>query len=252
VVIQYLETKLYHKRFSPKAHDFKYNIFYLMIDLDTLQNVNNYSCLSYNRFNIWSLFSKDYGNDNDGLNLKRFKDLRQEYNIPNGKIYLITIPKFLGHSFNPVSFFFFYNEDQKLCAVLAEVHNTFKERHCYLLKHSDNRAIINTDIMEADKVFHVSPFFPVSGHYAFHFADYDDHLKIKINYFNEKQEKMLATGLHASKKILRKYKPFSLAIRYPFISLVILFRIHYHAAHLWFKKIRFFRKPTPPSQSISS
>lgn len=250
--IQFLSTKVYHQRLLPHKHVLNHDIFYYMIDLDDLKDFDNYACSSYNRFNIWSLYSKDYGFDGDGLNPQRFQDIKTHYHIPDGKICLITIPRFFGHSFNPVSFFLFYNIDQKLVAVLSEVHNTFGERHCYICQHQDHRPIEKDDTLQATKIFHVSPFFPVSGYYEFKFDIASEKIAIKIDYFNEKGEKLLVTGINALSEKLKKNKPISLAIRFPFIGIKIILLIHYHAALLWLKKTQFFKKPPPPSQQISS
>ncbi len=252
MAIQLLDTFIYHKRFLPKRYSLNHRIFYYMINLDDLNDFNHYALSRLNRFHIWSLSSKDYGFDNDGLSLERFDKIKAEYAIPDGTIYLVTIPKFLGYSFNPVSFFLFYDNDNLLRAVLSEVHNTFKERHCYLCRHDDGSVIQPTDIMRATKIFHVSPFFPVSGYYEFQFNNQIDALTIKIDYYNDQNQKTLATGIKAKKTILTKTKPIILALRYPFIGLYILLLIHYHAVILWLKKIAFYKKPKPPSQQISS
>ncbi|MFT6084749.1 MAG: DUF1365 family protein [Alphaproteobacteria bacterium] len=252
MTIQFLPTKVYHKRFLPKTHILNHDIFYYMIDLDALDDIHNYAISAYNKFHVWSIYSKDYGFDGDGLNPKRFDEIRQHYHIPQGKTYLVTTPRFLGHSFNPVSFFLFYDAQKRLRAVLSEVHNTFKERHCYISQHCDGREILSNDVMRAKKIFHVSPFFPVLGFYHFQFHDTNKRLMIKIDYYNQEGQKTLATGIQATKEKLKKTKPLMLAIRYPFISIKILLLIHYHAVLLWLKKIRFFKKPPPPSQPISS
>jgi DUF1365 family protein len=252
MAIQLLHTQVYHKRFLPKQHSLCHNIFYYMVALTDLPKLNDYALSSYNHFNVWSLASSDYGFDGDGLNPERFEKIKSDYHIPNGIIYLITVPKFLGYGFNPVSFFLFYDTQNHLRAVLSEVHNTFKERHSYISRHDDGGIIRPTDIMRATKIFHVSPFFPVSGHYLFQFHNNDTGLNIKIDYYNEQNQKTLATGIKATKQTLTKTKPIILALRYPFISIKILLLIHYHAVILWLKKIAFFKKPKPPSRHISS
>ena len=87
----------------------------------------------------------------------------------NGEIVLYCFPRMLGYVFNPVSFFVCHDAAGTVRAVLAEVNNTFGESHCYLLAHADGRALVSGETMTAPKVFHVSPFFPVAGHYEFRF-----------------------------------------------------------------------------------
>jgi len=250
--IHLLSSKIYHQRLHPKKHVLNHDIFCYMIDLDDIENLNNYALCNYNRFGIWSIYNKDYGFDKDGLNPSRFEKIKNEYHIPTGKIYFVTVLRFLEHSFNPVSFFLFYDLENNLVAVLAEVHNTFGERHCYLCKHPDNRPIDEQDTLRATKIFHVSPFFPVSGYYEFKFNINNKKISIHIDYFAKDGQKLLVTGINALSKKLEKNEPILLAIRYPFIGLKIILLIHYHAAILWLKKIQFFKKPPPPSQQISS
>lgn len=64
--------------------------------------------------------------------------------------YLITAPKFLGYSFNPVSFWYLYSVDNELTAIIAEVNNTFGERHIYLLKPSESPAEAADSLPEND------------------------------------------------------------------------------------------------------
>lgn len=247
-----LKAKIYHHRLLPKKHHLNHNIFYYMMPLDKVNELNRLCLTRYNQFHIWSISSGDYGFDGDGLNIKRFETIKHDYHIPDGHIDFITVPKFLGHQFNPVSFFLFYDTNANLKAVLAEVHNTFGERHCYLCRHDDGRTITADDILRAEKIFHVSPFFPVSGYYLFQFMNDKKSFNVKIDYYNEQNQKTLVTGIKATKINLTKSKPIWLAIRYPFISVQVLFLIHYHAVILWLKKIMFYKKPKPPSQQISS
>jgi DUF1365 family protein len=75
----------------------------------------------------------------------------------------------LGYVFNPVSFWFCHDRGGALRAVLAEVNNTFGERHNYLVAHADGRPIRDGEALRARKLFHVSPFLAVHGDYRFRF-----------------------------------------------------------------------------------
>ena len=62
--------KVIHRRFKPKVHHFKYNVFSLLVDLDELDLINNKLLIfSYNKFNIISFFDKDHG-ERDGTSIK--------------------------------------------------------------------------------------------------------------------------------------------------------------------------------------
>ena len=94
---------------------------------------------------------------------------------------LLTNARVLGHVFNPLSVFWCHGPAGELRAVIAEVHNTYGERHCYLLRpDADGRA-------GADKAFYVSPFFAVDGHYEMTFTDptVDEALAVSITLARE-------------------------------------------------------------------
>ena len=80
-----------------------------------------------------------------------------------GRLMLLAQPRFLGHVFNPVSFWLAHDEEENLVAVIAEVSNTFGDRHSYLCRKSDNSPIGASDRLQATKIFYVSPFQPVEG-----------------------------------------------------------------------------------------
>tara|TARA_Y100001935_G_C17307054_1_gene513008 strand:+ start:2194 stop:4056 length:1863 start_codon:yes stop_codon:yes gene_type:complete len=99
--------------------------------------------------------------------------------------FLLTCPTFFGLNFNPVSFFYLLNSSQDIIAVIAEVHNTYKEKHLYLLTNPiEKKGYLN---FETVKNFHVSPFFTVDGKYRFIFSKNMDNIEITINYFKGNQ-----------------------------------------------------------------
>ena len=85
------------------------------------------------------------------------------------KIELLAQPNVMGYTFNPVSFWLCRDDAGGLVAVIAEVTNTFGDRHSYLCTHSDLRPICPDDRLMAQKIMHVSPFQPVEGGYEFRF-----------------------------------------------------------------------------------
>ena len=101
--------------------------------------------------------------------------------LADGEVRLMTLPRVLGYGFNPVSFWLCHDRDGGLRAVVAEVNNTFGERHSYLCRHDDHRAIGAGDRIRARKAFHVSPFMAVEGQYVFRFALDRTHAAIAID-----------------------------------------------------------------------
>ena len=77
---------------------------------------------------------------------------------------LLTQPRVFGFVFNPVSFWFCFDGQNQLYAVVAEVTNTYGTRHSYLCHKPDHSPIAPTDRILADKLMHVSPFQKIEGH----------------------------------------------------------------------------------------
>ena len=136
-----------HKRFKPKEHYFKYNVFSFLIDLNELNIIEKkIKFFSYNKFNLISFYDEDHGN-RDGSSLIHWvkKNLNQiSVNTSQIKIKLLCYPRILGYVFNPLSIFFVYDKNSSLKAILYEVKNTFGEQHTYVFKiDSKNKNIQN-------------------------------------------------------------------------------------------------------------
>jgi len=173
-------------------------------------------------------------------------------NINNVKeVILITLPRVLGYVFNPVSFYFCYDKNENLKAVICEVNNTFKETHIYLCKPEKGDSIEDNDWLESKKMFHVSPFFKREGYYQFRFSSKKENLGIWINYFDNDNTKLLSTSVvgqfvEASKSNLRKA-----FWNYPLITFKTIFLIHWQAVKIISKKIRYIPKPKQLKDNIT-
>ena len=155
-----------HKRFKPKKHFFKYNVFSLFLDLDEINELDEkISFFSYNKFNILSFFDKDHGY-RDGSSIKDWLiPILNKKNIStkNIKIKILCYPRIFGYVFNPLSIFFIYDTDSNPIAILYEVKNTFGEQHTYIFKVENNKILQHS----CKKKFHVSPFIEMDCDYFF-------------------------------------------------------------------------------------
>lgn len=248
-----LPSKIYHKRFSIKEYDFTHDGFFLYLDLDNLDEINNMKLFSLNRFNFFSIFYKDYGNGKFDHPKEYILNILQENKVDISKIdkiFLITMPRIFGYVFNPVSFWLCFNKKQDLVLSLAEVNNTFGERHSYICNKKNMERISSGDIIEKEKLFHVSPFFKIRGKYKFKFDISDEKIKIDINYFEENKVS-LSTYIKGNIVAMRDIEFAKYIFLYPFLTLKVILLIHYHAFILWIKKIKFFTKPNKPKKDIS-
>ena len=238
------EGRIYHERFKPFNHKFFYNLFFIKFPISKINELNT-TVLSLNRFNLFSLYDKDYlDGSNRPLSLKIKEVLNREGVKAEGEIYLQTTLRVLGYGFNPVSFWYIHDLNGQLEAILSEVNNTFGDRHYYLLQNFENYKKISTK-----KVFHVSPFFDIEGDYQFSFNP----KSVSINYFDNKnhdyffKSSIAETSVmdYSSKNLLKMF------FKHPLMSFVVMFRIHWQALKLYFKKAQFYRRPEPPREILT-
>jgi DUF1365 family protein len=148
-----------------------------------------------------------------------------------------------------VSFWLSYDHLGHLRAVIAEVTNTYGDRHSYLCHREDRAPITREDTIQAQKIFHVSPFQPVAGTYTFRFDIRPDRIGIWIDYTTPGGG--LFTNLIGPRQTLTNAGILASALRRPFGSRRVLALIHWQALKLWLKKVKFHGRPTPPAEDIS-
>ena len=251
-----------HTRLRPVVNAFAYGTYYLRLPLRSMGEAG-FGCrlMSRNRFNLLAFRDTDHGDGQQPL-VAWIDGLLKSEGVPDadGEIWLQAMPRVLGFVFNPVSFWFCHRKDGALRAVLCDVRNTFGERHFYLLDTGD--AIGNGQELTARKVFHVSPFCAVQGHYRFRFVRvaYRDSEGVR----QEQRENTLACidYVDASDALLKtsvsgQSAPVSSAavarafFGYPLMTFGVVVRIHWQALRLWLRRVPFFRKPVPPQQEVT-
>ena len=178
-----LNTTVYHKRYLPVVHSFSHKVLYVVLNLKDLRFIKT-RLFSINHFNIFSVFWKNYGFETFQDPEVYLKNTLEKFAI-NPKIVddmvLVTMPKILGYMFNPVSFWLCFNKQSELIVVLVDVNNTFGERHGYLCFSKNLNPITKDEILTKNKIFHVSPFCDVAGHYEFRFSIDSSKIDIDIN-----------------------------------------------------------------------
>ncbi|MBT9566951.1 MAG: DUF1365 domain-containing protein [Thiobacillus sp.] len=232
-----------HIRQQPTTHRFDYRVYFVRLPMHDLAHVES-RWFSRNRFNLLSFHDCDHGDGGDSLVWARSL-LKQHGLAADGAIWLTTFPRVLGYAFKPVSFWHCHRADGELVAVLAEVNNTFGERHVYLLRTNDPNATLH-----AEKVFHVSPFFPVRGDYTFQFYQRDDIFRARIDYATGSGE-TLRTAWQGRLQPLTPRVCLRAFFSYPLMTWSVIARIHLQALLLLSKRVPFFRKPKLPSSEVT-
>lgn len=168
----------------------------------------------------------------------------------DGPVWLHTFPRMLGYAFKPVSFWFCHRADGALVAVIAEVNNTFGERHCYLLAEPDGGPLAQGRELSARKVFHVSPFCSVEGTYRFRFFNRSDRALARIDY-HDAQGALLLTSLSGELVDADRATVRRALFGQPLFTLGVIARIHWQALKLWLAKVPFHGKPEPPEAFVT-
>jgi DUF1365 family protein len=149
------ETVVAHARREPLRNVFRYRTYQWLVDLDDLPELPSWLRP------LAGFRSADHLGDparsiraNVGAYLAR-----QGIGLDGGRVLMLAHARVLGYVFNPLTVFWCYRPSGELACVIAEVHNTYHQRHCYLLRTDQHgRAVVG-------KEFYVSPFYPVEGSY---------------------------------------------------------------------------------------
>lgn len=245
-----------HRRLRPADHEFAYRVYQLRLPLRRLaQSAWTHPLVGINRRRLLSFFERDHG-DGCGDALGWIDALLEGAGITDatGEIWLQTFPRIFGYLFNPVSFWFCQRGDGALRAIVCEVNNTFGERHCYLLAHADGSPLRDGELLTAQKVFHVSPFCDVSGHYRFRFLDAHradgDRFVARID-LDDEHGPLLQTSIGGHLQPVTTAAVLRTFIGAPLLTFGVIVRIHWQALQLWRKRVPFFRKPLPPAAGVS-
>jgi len=240
-----------HRRLRPVENRFVYGVYFLRIPLSRLASMRG-PLLSINRWNLLSFHFRDHGARDGSHPLEWIRALlaREGLAAADGEVWLHSFPRVLGYVFNPVSFWFCEDRAGRTRAIVAEVNNTFGERHSYLLAHADGRPIRDGETLETRKVFHVSPFCSVSGGYRFRFLARDDQRIARIDYADEAGP-LLVTSLSGRGAPLGTGALLRAVLRHPVMTFGVVARIHWQALRLWAKRVPFHSKPALPLEEVS-
>jgi uncharacterized protein len=236
-----------HQRLRPVAHAFEYPTYFLMLPMRTLRDAPA-PALRRNRFGLLSFHDRDHG-DGRADALAWLESLLHAEGVvdADGEVWLHTYPRVLGYVFKPVSFWYCHRADGSLAAIVAEVNNTFGERHCYLLAGAD---VAFGCELAARKVFHVSPFCDVAGSYRFRFMRTADRTVARVDH-DDGEGPLLLTSVSGRLQRLDARALRAAFFGMPMMTLGVIGRIHWQALQLWRKRVPFFRKPVPPQAFIT-
>ncbi|CAN8142015.1 DUF1365 domain-containing protein [uncultured Thiomicrorhabdus sp.] len=239
-----------HQRFFPVQYRFNYSVMSLRIDVDRIEQEvaeRGLRSLSLNRFNLYSVYYRDFGARNATSWRVWLEALLSEYGVAQkpARIELVCSPRFLGIVFNPLAMWYAYNEAGELIAVVGEVSNTFGQWHHYVLGNGGQplSQLQRTGLQaKADKVFHVSPFIDMDCEYHFRLLAPSERFQLGI-YQSQNGKKMLVATQVAKAVPLQQKQLIKAALQMPFNSLKVLAMIHWWALKIWLKGGKFRSTP---------
>jgi len=247
--VDHIAGYTWHGRKGEISNAFRYNVDFVMLNAEV--SVAQSWAFGRNRFGLFSLRDRDHGGPpSKGRGAKWVREVLASHDLPAPhRIELLAQPRVLGYVFNPVSFWICTDQDGAIRTVIAEVTNTYGDRHCYLCNRDDHGPITTHDRLSAQKIMHVSPFQPVSGGYQFRFDLRADRIGIWID-FTDGNGGVTAT-LVGRRRPLRRSGVLSACLRRPFGTRRVMALIHWQALKLWWKGAVFRPRPEPPSHEVS-
>ncbi len=234
-----------HTRTKPAFHRFRYRMFMMYLDLDELPTLFTKRWFWSTRRPALARFErKRHMGDVDQPLAEVVRDhVADELGRrPTGPIRLLTNLSYFGYWFNPVSFYYCFDDAEALDCIVVEVNNTpWGEQDTYVLDCRP-QAANRFKRFNPSKKFHVSPFMPMTVDYGWAMSNPDDHLTVHMrNIINDKQ--VFNAGLSLDRREISGKALAGVLMRYPFQSLRVTLGIHYHALRLWLKRCPVYIHP---------
>lgn len=231
-----------HNRTTPKLHKFRYKLRMFFLDIDNLHSIFKYiPFVSIDKFNLLSFYRKNYFPSKTNLSIRQEIEneiKRHGYDEIPKKIYILTHLAYLGFCYNPVSFYYCYDDTDQLIFFLSEVNNTpWNERHIYLQK------IPKEDINSwtQSKQFHVSPFLPMNLQYVWKINIPSKQVRIYLACVDNKI--IFRATLKLMQSTLNLKNCLTTFLLSPVITVLTVFRIYWQALIIFSKKIPFYQHP---------
>ncbi len=239
-----------HQRFQPARHHFRYPVYFYCFDLDEVEDLDRRILgFGYNRFRPASVYDKDYLDAGPGTIRQKIAAVvaKSEKARSIRRIMLVTSARYFHYVFNPVSFYYCLADGDDPACIVAEVNNTFGEKHIYVLDEPLAPVSGYVAHYSAEKSFHVSPFNNLNGRYEFLFSAIGPQLNIRITLHRE-EGVVFEADLRGKARPLTSLGLAAVMFRHPLMPHLSMPRILFEAARLFFqRKLPYIEKPVPGS-----
>ncbi|MBK5218700.1 MAG: DUF1365 domain-containing protein [Thermoleophilia bacterium] len=241
------EGTIRHRRFEPIDHEFEYRFFLMYLDLAELPGVlDPFPGWSARRGAPARFRRGDFMGDPERPLDACARDAVEAATgqRPAGPVRLLAGLRYLGHSFNPVSFYYCFDAaGERVEAVVADVENIpWGERHAYVLARGGSAGTVLSD--ELDKTLHVSPLMGMDQTYAFRATEPGERLAVHIESRPRAAAgKSFDATLNLRRRELSRPLLNRLLARYPAMSLQVVAKIYAQSLRLKLKGARYFPHP---------
>ncbi len=264
------EGSVRHRRHGNPGDELRYPLFMVYLDLDELPQLFDGRLLWSARRPALAWFRRaDHLGDPQEPLAEEVRALvaKRTGVRPEGPIRLLTNLRYFGHCFNPVSFYYCYENvgaehdrggvephaalahaaaRERISAVVAHVTNTpWGESHSYVLAGEQLADHGSTMLLSgrSRKQLHVSPLMAMEQTYVWRASDPAQGLSVHIESHDDSGERVFDATLALRRRALNPHELNRALARYPFLTLRILARIYGHAAKLRLRGARYFPHP---------
>jgi DUF1365 family protein len=229
------DARIRHVRLDPVRNAFAYRSYYWLVDLDDPPRLGRPLRL------LAGFDARDHFDDPDATIRENLDRLLAAYGVDlrGGRVLMLAHARVLGYVFNPLSVYWCHDDTGALAAIVAEVHNTYGERHAYVLRPTPD------GVLTTPKTFHVSPFYDVSGAYRMRLPRPGDRLALTISLHRADGRPFVAT-LRGRRREATARGLLRAAARHPMSTLVGAALIRFQGIRLWLRGLPVQPRPSVP------
>jgi DUF1365 family protein len=217
-------------------HDLAYRVFMTLVDLDTLADLDRkYWAFTYNRPGLIAFYDVDHCDGSDRPLRNQIEELLRLHGVqaPTGRIQILCMPRIFGFVFNPLSVYFCYDHVGRLHAIVHQVHNTFGERHAYVLPVAPSQEA-GSILQTCEKTFRVSPFLPNALDYRFAIEPPAERTQIVIS-ATDANGPMLSASFQGARRRFTSLQILRAWLLHPAMTLKVVAGIHWEALWIWLR-----------------